>query len=277
MRLKNADLIVIVVIAALNIVWVLLSAHSTIIGIILALPLVFVLPGYAVTEALAYNRSLSVTYRALLSLGLSLAIDILSGFVLNMFSVGLRALSWVVLLGLLIVVFSLLVAYLRRKSSADERRLLAFRFRIYDYLLAGLALLMVVLSLQYSATSVEQPPHAGFTQLWMLPPQTTKNCTVRLGVRSFESTSTTYHIMMKENGIQVGIWSPIVLTPQEEWDHVVTIPTLSASSVSVEVSLYKADRPEKVYREVHLVLKNVEEERGKNTICGASDISSRNN
>src|ERR1700737_393008 len=77
MRLKNLDLMVTVIIAALKVVWALLSSHIPVIGIILALPLVFVLPGYTLTEALFHKRSLDVSHRLLLSLSLSLAIDVL--------------------------------------------------------------------------------------------------------------------------------------------------------------------------------------------------------
>ena len=46
MRLKNLDLIVAVIIAALNMVWVLVPSRTPVIGTILALPLVFVLPWF---------------------------------------------------------------------------------------------------------------------------------------------------------------------------------------------------------------------------------------
>ena len=264
MRLKNIDLMVILTIVAANIVCVFLSIHVTAIGVALALPLVFLFPGYVVTEVLSYKRPLNTTYRAILSIGLSLAIDILSGFLLNLFPLGLRAVSWIVLLGLLTVICSLLLAFLRRGAPVNERRISAIRFRLHEYALVVLAVLIIVLSLQYAAQGVAQQPHQGFTQLWLLPPQTAKSCTLRLGVRSFESTSTTYVVMTRENGKQVDVQSSIVLAPQQEWDSVIAIP--ATTGVSVEVSLYRANRPGAVYRDVHMIVHNV---KGKNAVCAS--------
>src|SRR5690348_6500277 len=116
MRLKHLDLIVTEIIVVLNVAFVLLPSHNPVIGTILAWPLVLVLPGYMLTAALYHKRSLDASHRLLLTLGLSLAIDILSGLILNVLPAGLQATSWVTLLGLLTVVFSLLVAYLRKRA-----------------------------------------------------------------------------------------------------------------------------------------------------------------
>ncbi len=265
-RLKNIDLMVILTIIAANIVCIFLSIHVTAIGIALALPLVFLFPGYVVTEVLSFKRPLNTTYRTILSIGLSLAIDILSGFLLNLLPIGLRAVSWIVLLGLLTVIFSLLLAFLRRGVPVNERYIPAIHFRFHEYALVGLAVLIVVLSLQYAAQGVVQQPHQGFTQLWLLPPQTEKSCALRLGVRSFESTSTTYMVMTKENGKQVSVQSSIVLAPQQEWDSAVAVPATATTNVSVDVSLYRADRPGEVYRDVHMVVHTV---KGKNVVCAS--------
>src|SRR5579864_9288271 len=106
MNLKNLDLIVTMIITTTNVIWALLPYHTPIVGIILALPLLFVLPGYTLTEALFHQRSLEASHRLILGLGLSLAIDILGGFVLNVLPVGLQGISWSVFLGLLVTIFS---------------------------------------------------------------------------------------------------------------------------------------------------------------------------
>src|SRR5260370_189481 len=119
MHHKNLDIIVGVIVAVLNVVWVLLHSSVPVVGIILALPLVLVLPGYTLTEVLFRKRSLNAPERLVLSLGLSLAIDVLSGLFLNVLLVGLQATSWAVLLGLLTVGFSLLAPSLRRGVHAS--------------------------------------------------------------------------------------------------------------------------------------------------------------
>jgi len=255
MRLKNIDLLLAAMIALMNIILVLLPGYPSVIGIVLALPLVFLLPGYTLTEALFYKRPFDGVYRCIFTLGLSLAIDILSGFILNIFPIGLWSTSWAIFLGLLTVLFSLLVAYLRRGSSIGGIRLPKFGFGIHQYILLGLSIVVAILSIEYSAIGVVQQPHPDLTQLWMLPStQANNNCAIRLGVHSFETTSVTYQLTMAINGVQANTWSPVVLAPQEEWDRLVPIPPRYTSGIYIEVRLYKSDKPRTVYRTVHLTL-----------------------
>lgn len=267
MRLKNFDLLVTVFIAVLNMVWVLLPSHSSVIGGILALPLVLVLPGYTLTEALFHQRSLDASHRLVYSLGLSLVIDILSGLILNLLPIGLQEISWAMLLGLLTVAFSLLVAYLRfrRKVPMEETQQPKFRFTIYGSILFGLAIIPAFLAILYSAIGVAQQPHPGFTQLWTLSQVNVgKSCAVRLGVRSFESTSVTYLISMTMNGVEVATWPSFALASGGEWDRLVPLTPKTAGSVYVEVQLYRLDRPQTVYRKVDSTLNN----------CSTSQVTS---
>jgi|GEM_PF-535849 len=255
MRLKNLDLIAIIIIAALNMLWALFPGSISVIGIILALPLVFVLPGYTLTEALFRKRSLGGAERLLLSLGLSLSIDVLGGLILNFFPMGLQGRSWAAFLGLLTVVFALLVAFLRRGVPLNNARPLRARFRAYQAILFGLAAIVGVLSVLYAALGVKQQQYPGFTQLWMLPAgQTGKSCAVHLGVRSFESTSVTYRITMTINGAPVIPWPSITLDTQQEWERLVPISPGATDNVYVEAQLYRLDKPEAAYREVHVTL-----------------------
>ncbi len=54
-----------------------------------------------------------------LSLGLSLAVDVLVGFTLNVFPSGLQAQSWALSLGLFTTLFALLAVFLRRKHTVQ--------------------------------------------------------------------------------------------------------------------------------------------------------------
>jgi len=268
MRLKHLDLNLIVTIVTANIIWALLPSHPPVIGIVLALPLVFLLPGYTLTEVLSHKRSVDGTYRFILSLGLSLSMDVLSGFILNILPLGLQEISWVVFLGMLTMVFTLLVAYLRKGSSIDAMQLPKFRFRKHEYILIGLSLIVTILSLRYSAISVAQQPHPGFTQLWILPStQTDNTCAIELGVHSFETTPVKYRITMTANSVQVNIWSSVDLAPQEEWNRLVPVSPISANNVNVEVRLYKSDKPEIIYREVHMTLNVLRESTGQILKC----------
>ena len=254
MRRHNLDLLVIAFIAVLNIVWSLLPVRPVLIGTILALPLVFVLPGYTLIEALFYQKMLKGTHRIVLSLGLSLALAILGGLLLNMLPIGLQAQSWAIFLGLVTTVFSLVAAYFRRGTQVTGTRRLRLGFGIPAYLIA-LALIMAILSVLYAAIGVEQQPHPGFTQLWMLPVAPTgTSSAVRLGVRSFEDTTVTYRITITMNGQVVRAWSSVSLQPEQTWNQVVQLPTSGTHSLYIEAQLYRLDHPQTVYRNVHLTV-----------------------
>ncbi len=290
MRLKNVDIIITMIIVAMNVAWTLLSNRPTLIGVILVLPLVFVLPGYTLTEVLFHRRApdasggsarsfvprirqpLDVSDRLVLSFGLSLAIDILGGLVLNILPVGLNAISWAAFLELLTTMLSLLAVLFRRGASLNRVRPLRLRLKIYEYILFALAIIVVIISVLYSANNAAQQPHPGFTQLWMLPPvQSEKNCAVRLGVHSFEATPVTYRITMTTNGAHGATWSSISLAPQQEWKRSVPITLSTTHQAYVEVQLYRLDKPETVYRKVNLLLHSSGGGNdGKTQQCGTS-------
>ncbi|GAC1657676.1 MAG: hypothetical protein NVS4B7_03530 [Ktedonobacteraceae bacterium] len=270
MRMKSPDLVVTVLIATLNIILALFPNHPSALGVILAMPLVFVLPGYTLTEVLFHKRSLITSHRLVLSLSLSIAIDIAGGFILNILPSGLQALPWAMFLGLLTITLSLLVAYLRRGMPADEAHAPRLHISVYQGLLFALATTVALLSVLYAANGAVQQPHAGFTQLWMIPAvQTGKSCAVRLGIRSFEPTAVTYRITLETNGTQATPWPSIALAPQQAWQQLLPITPLAANNLYIEARLYRLDKPQTVYRNVHVTLPNLAISKdGKTRQCG---------
>jgi uncharacterized membrane protein len=247
----------------MNIVLALLPYHFILIGFIFALPLTFVLPGYTLTELMFHNRSLDTVHRIILSIGLSLVIDIVAGFVLNILPIGLQAISWAIFLGLITIVFSLLRMFVGRKKVLSSGVSNWVRFRWHEVVLSSLAITVVILAIRYSVLNVLQQPQPGFTQLWILPSTNiNKGCAVSIGVHSFESAPVTFRTLLKVNGTQVTMWSSINLAPQSEWDKVVSIKPDPSHSIYIEVQLYREDKPNIVYRDVHLTLYSAG--RGKN-------------
>ncbi len=274
MRLKNLDLIGAILVAAIDVAWTQVPNRLLVVGIVLALPLIFILPGYTLTQILFRKRSsdqslnssnnltswpslkigqpIGVADQIVLSLGLSMAIDVLVGFALNVFPIGLQALSWTLSLGLLTILFALLAALLRRRNIVKVAKAPKLRITIYEYMLFGLAILVATGAVWLSIIRPLEP-QPSFTQFWILPAsQADKNCAVSIGVQSFEATSVTYSVVMTVNDIPTNTWSSIVLVPQKEWVRSVPVTPRSASSMSIEAQLYRADKPGTVYRNVHL-------------------------
>ncbi len=277
MRLKNLDLIAAILVVAINVGWTQLPHPPLVIGIILALPLIFILPGYTLTQTLFRERlpapdpssnlilrpslkigqPINTADHIILSLGLSMAIDVVVGFALNVMSIGLQALSWTLSLGLITTVFALLAGFLRRKDSVKGARIPKPRITMYECILLGLAILVATVAIWSSIIRPLEEPQPSFTQFWMLPAKNT-SCAVLIGVHSFESTSVTYRVVMTINGAQATIWPSVVLAPQAEWNRSVSIKPGATDNIYIEARLYRADKPEAVYRNVHLTLHSLE-------------------
>lgn len=272
MRLKNLDLIGAMLIVVINVVCIWLPDRPLIVGIILGLPLVLVLPGYTLTQALFPMRSLdstgdlvlrpilklgqpvSAVDHIILSLGLSLAIDIMMGFALNILPIGLQGRSWAISLGVVIALFALLTAFRRRKALRQIRKILWPHITVYDYILFGLAIIVATGAIWSSILRPPQP-QPSFAQFWMLPSsQSSNSCAVQLGLQSHETTSVSYRIVMKVNGTQLKSWPLIVMNPQKEWDQSISLASVIQGSSDIEAQLYRVDMPEQTYQDVHLTM-----------------------
>jgi len=269
MRIKQFDLMLAVAISFLNLLWTVRQGHSLMIGMALALPMVFFLPGYTLIKVLFYRSRLEGVRRFLLCLALSMAIEILCGFVLNATPWGLRPFSWAICLSTLTTVFSLLAALLQKgqkRVSTGEIWLLWLRSdlgkhwkkRVAVTLGLLLALGMAVYSIQFSVNSVVHQRRSGFTQLWIVQAdQVNHSCSVLIGIGSFEFTPVKYHIVMTVNGSQAKAWSSITLSPQRTWNTSVPVTSVATGNANVVVQLYRVDKPGIVYRDVHLTLRSL--------------------
>jgi uncharacterized membrane protein len=273
MRTKNTDLIAAICIAALNAIWNVIPNRPPLVGTIFALPLTFFLPGYALSQALMRRRSPAQTpeTRAFkhqpgpkkggapgradllaLSLGLSLAVDALAGFALNLLPVGLQAQSWALALGLITTMCALLAAFFRHGDTPPVMKAPRLHVTALDGLQVGLALIIAGGAICFAVIRPLEP-QPSFTQFWMLPANaSSKSCAVSIGVRNFEVTPVTYHVTLIVNGLQAGAWSAITLAPERAWVRSTAVTPQSASSVSVEAQLYREDEPGTLYRDVHL-------------------------
>lgn len=256
---KNLDMIVIVTLCLLNVLWVLLPYHDIPgVGMVLALPLVFLLPGYVLMHALLPRRPLDGPQQLAFCLGLSLVLDIIAGLILNVFPGGLRATSWSLFLGLSTLGGAFLALFLRRRKMAIAEQISSKRWQLthLQVLALELAVVVAILSVVYSAFGVQQGPQTNFTQLWLLPTdQARQQCTVQLGVRNFEASVRAYRVEMTINGTQLRAWSPVVLEPQQSWQQQIPLPEGRTNTLSIVARLYLNSAPQKMYRSVNLTLR----------------------
>jgi hypothetical protein len=249
MRRNNLDLLLALGIAMVNVVWVLLAMLAdltafSVVNIILTLPLVFVIPGYTLTETFFARRPLEPVQRLAFTLALSLSIAIISGFLLNLLPTGLTLLPWASWLGLLSMIFAVLAVIRRRgqseggEQSIIQNRPQRFRTQISAVMLFAMSALVIVLSMMYSVIGAEQRSQPTFNQLSALPSAAGNTCAVVIRLQSFEANSTSFGLTVTANRALISTWSTITLLPQQEWIYTEPLPVETNNSLLVLVQLY---------------------------------------
>ncbi len=257
MNSRSLDIFWVMGITIVAVALVFALPSTNVIGRALTLPLVLVLPGYALTSALFPRQVLGGLERVVFSLALSLGIVILGGLVLNFTAFGLHASSWAILLSSITLIAST-VAFVRRRgrnvSASAWLRVKGSVLTFRQGLLLGLAAVVVCGAVAVSYRGAAQQPFPGFTQLWVLPADgaSVKNI-IRLGVSNMELTAMEYNISVKMEGKVVKVWPSIDLKPKEKWEATLVLPqTTHTRTTKVEALLYQTSAPTKIYR--HAVL-----------------------
>jgi uncharacterized membrane protein len=192
-----------------------------------ALPLVFVLPGYAIAAAAFGLRRLEPTQSIMLSLGCSLAVLCLGALVLNYLPGGIQTVSWATLLALVVVACCGVALYRREGEQADEvlpapRR---SRPRWVDVLCGVVAVALVAGAVGLANTPLPAGNAQGYTSLWMLPAGAAGHA-VRLGVSSSEQGTRRYVLKLQVDEGQMKVISRFALRPGDE--HVFTVPIVAS-------------------------------------------------
>jgi uncharacterized membrane protein len=254
MRRQFRNLLAVMVIAVLSAVLALVMPADSIVRMIFALPLVFFLPGYAITAALLPMNSFRTTERLLFSLGLSVAATALSGLMLNLTDWGLQSKTWAITLAG-IVLLAGAIAWLRSKPKAPVTPVPVkkyFKLSFRDLVLLWLA--VVVMGVAVGLTRLPVAPNgvSGYTQLWMLPATPGNSNNFHLGINSEEFTETRYRLQVKVDGQVVQEWPQLSLKPGETWETAIKLQSDRSGSGSIEADLYNLDDPGTLYRHVKL-------------------------
>jgi uncharacterized membrane protein len=249
MRRDHPDLLAVMGLAVVAVAIVLLPASLGPVRSILAVPLVLVLPGYALQAMVFPTRGVGIVARAVFTLGLSLAVAAVGGFVLNWTPAGLRSGPWALWLGA-VTLGAALVALRRRGPDVARPVWPAIGLQPRQWLLGGLAVVLVVAAYVIASVGAAQPTTT-FTQLWILPDGGATNA-VRLGVRSAEASPLTYRLQLKVDGQVVREWPAIRLAPREQWTTEAPLPAGVANPGPIEAVLYRADGGAQPYRHVAL-------------------------
>ncbi len=246
---RSYDLALAVTLADLAVVLTLAAPVPGPVRTCIALPLVLLLPGYTLTEAIFAPGEMEGVGRLLFSVGLSLASAALTGLALNLTPWGLRAGAWAVAL-YLIVLGAGVVAQKRRLRQpivrGEARRLAGIR----QMLLLGPALLLAMGAIAVAAFGALRVRPPDFTELWILPAAQGEENRVRIGIHSRESAATSFRLQVIVAGEVVQDQVDITLSPNQQVEAIVHLPAPQADVEAVEAKLFRREDPDRAYRRV---------------------------
>ncbi|MCK4476351.1 MAG: DUF1616 domain-containing protein [Methanophagales archaeon] len=276
---KDRDLALVILFTLLCIPFVLVPPLNEIspIRIILGLPLVLFLPGYALIAALFPRKDdLDGIERVALSFGLSIAITPLLGLALNYTPFGIRLSPILIVLSVFTISLAM-GAYVRRSMIPEEDRFVvefaaffksmknsfkATDTKIDKILTVGL-IISIIIAISMTAYVITTPKEGEkFTEFYVLGPggkaedyptnlKVGEEGEVIIGVVNHEYANVTYQLEVKLNGEVIGEKS-IGLMHNETWESPFTFRAKKAGEdQKLEVLLYKEGVKE-VYRSLHL-------------------------
>lgn len=235
MRRDNTELATAAVAAAC-------SAGAAVPGlrVVAGLLLVLVLPGYALSALVVpaapagLMRVSPVLWRGMWAVGLSLAVAVLGGLLLNLTPLGLTRMSWAVSLAAVTLLAVAASAWRRRRAMQPRGSAAAtpatpaapgrprFSRIAAGYALAAVALAAAAIMLAVLSAGRQHSP--GFAQLWLVParsPAVSGQAT--LGVRSGYQGTETFHLVLRRGPHPIGTWD-FTLGPGRNWQRTVTAP-----------------------------------------------------
>ena len=258
------DLLVIVIVSLVSVPLAIFGGGP----VRLALGLIFALffPGYNLLAALFPKRGdLDGVQRLALSFGLSIAVVILMGLILNYTPWGIRLYPVLVSLLVLIIVTAGAAWYRRRRLPPQQRFEFRFRPWLSQFLTTknrGDKVLLVLLAVAIIGAIgmliyVVHIPETGekFTEFYILGPEGKaenypgtlalgEEAKVTIGIVNHENEVTDYAIRIIIAGEKVREVGPITLADEEKWEQVVSFaPTKVGENQLVEFRLYKGSNP----------------------------------
>lgn len=219
--------------------------------LVVALPLVLFLPGYAVAAAIFARGRIPMRHLLVLSAGLSLAILALGALPLNYLPGGVRAGWWALLLVIVVFAAARAAAIRRPSRRAAPRPSSPWKPRLNPARAALFAAgaLAIVAAIVLAFIPVGAKDALGYTQMWIQPLKGEKTG-VEIGVGSGEQEEASYRLWVKFGGSEAPQGRYFKLAPGET--RVVRLLTEErpTESEQIRAALFKQNGPDHAYRRV---------------------------
>ncbi|MBI2869933.1 MAG: DUF1616 domain-containing protein [Chloroflexi bacterium] len=206
------------------------------IRVILGIPFLLFVPGYALVAALfAYRKGMGGIELVALSFGLSIAVMPLIGLMLNYTPWGIR-LEPVLFAGTVFIMACSVVAWLRHRRAPDRGSAERWAWPAISLRGTGIrdqvftvVMLLVVAAALFTAGSFIMSPKASetFTQFYILSQDGKEGVpselasgergAIILGITNNEGVAATYRVKVLSGGDQVAEVGPVALADKQEW------------------------------------------------------------
>jgi Protein of unknown function (DUF1616) len=227
---------------------VVLGPAPTALRVVAGIPLVLLLPGFALTSAVFARRRLGRLDVLFLSLAFSLSIVVLGTLVLNALPWGLTRTTWTALVvGVAIVASVWALVRIPAGAGGEATRI---RLTMRQAALVATALLITAGVIIFARTPLPARGVEGYTALWIVP-DPSRSRSILVGVRSSELHATSYKLKVRTDDREE-LDRQLTLAPGNRWTVRLRVP---GSSRRVEGRLFRSDAPNQVYRRVRLILR----------------------
>jgi uncharacterized membrane protein len=208
---------------------------------VLGLPLVAALPGYVLSKFIFGDR-LKPAERLLLSITLTLAIDVIGGIFLTLSPWGIHTRSWAFLLGG--VTFAIALASTRTRSGRASTTLRPRRALVPLALVAVTCVGVSAIAIAADRRPAHPPASAsGYTLFWLVPHGKGR---FEIGLESGEFQTTAYRIELRSNGQTVRRWTTGRIEPARAWQQAVQMP----GGTRLDAYLFRVGHGDRPYRHV---------------------------
>ncbi len=239
---KYNDLLFVALYTLIGFITVVIKPPIPLLRVILTLPLVLLLPGYALVAAIFPRRLPCPTERLVMTLALSVASTAIAGLLLNYTASGLTDWTWLVTLPG-ITWGACLIAAVRRfivmPDSVSFRSPLLRRYAALVLVVLCFGVVAIALARRGEASQ----PRTSFSALSVLRQA---DNTMDVSVINEEQVATSYQLTLVLNGVEIKRVDPFLV--EKEATSKMLFHLSEGASGKLEIILSKAAAPENIYR-----------------------------